>query len=330
MRGVPAAESSLMIPAVVAAVVTLIATVALKRLAPRIGLGADGQVPRVGGLVIALGLTAVAAVFPEARSGAVLIPSAVALLLGLHDDVTDSSPLLRLLGLVAIAGLAWGLGARVDSIVLPGLEAPIALGLASAPLTVAAIVAVVVGFDFIDGLDGLASSLGLLAAIGLALLGAPALLTVAVVATLGTFVFGANRPPASAWLGNAGSNGLGMLLATLAASLPGPLPVVPALLLFAVPLLDATLTIVRRVRGGADLLQGELGHLHHRLVALWGAPAPALAELLGVATLCTASGLLLVGSPERWLQALVGGLGGVGMLLWRTGWLSRPGGPGTP
>ena len=330
MRGVPTADSNLMIPAVVAAVVTLIATVALKRLAPKLGLETDGQVPRIGGLAIALGMAAVAAAFPEARLGAVLVPSAAALLLGLHDDLTDSAPLMRLLALVAIAGLAWALGARVEAIALPGLENPIALGVASAPITVTAIVAVVVGFDFIDGLDGLASSLGLLAAISLALLGAPALLTVAVVAALGTFVFGANRPPASAWLGNAGSNGLGMLLATLAASLPGPLPLVPALLLFAVPLLDASLTIVRRVRGGTSLLQGELGHLHHRLVALWGAPAPALAELLGVATLCTASGLMLVDSPERWLQALAGGIAGVGILLWRTRWLSRPGGPGTP
>lgn len=334
MRGVTLTDSSLLIAAAVAAAVTLMATLALRAAAPRIGLRADGEMPRVGGLAIAVGLVVVAAAFPEARSVPVLIPASAALLLGLHDDLTDSPPAFRLIALVAIASLAWWLGARVESVLLPGVADPIALGAASAPVTVAAIVAIVVGFDFIDGLDGLASSLGLLAALSLALLGAPTLLAVAVVAALATFTFGANRPPASAWLGDSGSNGLGMLLATLAASLPGPLPLVPVLLIFAIPLLDAALTVVRRARGGAGLLGGELGHLHHRLAALWDAPALALAELLGVATLCTASGLLLASAPERWLQALLGAACALGILLWRTGWLGRPvsppGGPEAP
>ena len=106
------------------------------------------------------------------------------------------------------------------------------------------------------------------------------------------------------------------------------------LLIFAIPLLDAALTVVRRARGGAGLLGGELGHLHHRLVAVWGAPTPALAELLGVATLCTAGALLLHTTPDRWLQALLGAVGGLAILLWRTGWLGGPvspaGGPGAP
>ena len=320
-------DASLSTAATVAGLGTLALSVACARLAPRWGLIRDGEQPRVGGLAVAGALALVVALVPDARVPEVLVPAGLALLLGLHDDLTDSPAWLRLLLLTGIAGVAWALGARIDAVTLGG--DPIALVALSAPVTVGLLLVIVVGFDFIDGLDGLASSLGLLAAVGLVLLGAPMVLTVGLILALAAFVFGANRPPASAWLGDAGSNGLGMLLGALAISIPGPLPIVPVLLVFAIPILDAGLTVVRRLRSGGGLLDGELGHLHHRLVQLWGSPVPALVELLGVATLCTASALLFR-TDGRARQALVGAGFGLVLLLWRTGWISAGrGGPGT-
>lgn len=328
MSPVPAPAPSLTVVAAVAAVVALVATAALLRLAPRLRLVRTDEQPRIGGLAIAVALAVVALIAPEARDAAVLLPALAGLALGLHDDLTDSPALLRLLALVGIASGAWFLGARVETVVFAGGD-PIALGAFSAPVSVLWILVVVVGFDFIDGLDGLAASLGLLAAVALLLLGVSASLGIAVIAALATFLLAANRPPARAWLGDAGSNGLGVLVATLALSAPGPATAPTLLLIFAVPILDAGLTVIRRLRGDGGLLQGELGHLHHRLERLWGSPAMAVAELVGVATLCTTSGLLLALAPDRRGQALIGAVIAIGLLLWRTGWLSRPGGPGT-
>ena len=322
-----APDPLLLTVAAVAGIASVLATMVLTRAAPRLGLQRQDEHPRVGGLAIAAALAIVAVAIPEVRAPVVLLPAAAALLLGLHDDLSDSPAAVRLLALIGIAAATWAAGARIDAVLLPGLSTPVALGGWSAPVTVATTVVIVVGFDFIDGLDGLASSLGLLATVGLALLGAPPALCVAVVAALAVFVFGANRPPASSWLGDAGSNALGMLLATLAVTLPGPLPALPVALLFAVPVLDSVLTVARRVRSSEGLLAGELGHLHHRLLRLWGDPAHALAELLGVAALCTAAGLLAT-DPDRQGQAIFGALMALGLLLWRTGWISR-GGPGT-
>ncbi|MEE2829002.1 MAG: MraY family glycosyltransferase [Myxococcota bacterium] len=221
-------------------------------------------------------------------------------LLGLHDDFTDSSPRLRLAVLALLATAAAALGLRAESIALPGLG-PVALGFAAIPLSALWILGTTVAFNFIDGLDGLALGLGFLTVGGLLLLAGTGVWAVPLAALLGAQlgVLCLNRPAASLYLGDNGSNLLGFVIGTLLiAGLQegGSFPALAALLLIALPVTDAGMTMLRRARSGDSLFQSDLGHLHHRLLGAGQSRWTALLLLLGTGGLFAGLAVLLGGS----------------------------------
>lgn len=292
---------------------------------------AEGK-PRIGGLAILLGLLVAWVVDPAA--GRILVPVAAAGLVGLHDDLTHSSPVARLLVLGGICVLAAALAG-------PLLFTPDPLLLVLLPLP---LLCVVVGFDFIDGLDGLAPGLALVALLPAALI-APSPLGVAAVAAVAVYLATSNRPPARTLLGDAGSNALGLLvpllvldmgedgaldLLALSSRAPGE-PAAPSPLLLpalvAVPLLDLATTVIRRLRAG-NLTASERGHMHHKLLALHGRQDLAVLELLGVATICAGAAVVGYLMPDRTVDAAVGCGIALGILLFRTR-ATRPAPPGS-
>ena len=284
----------------------------------------------VGGLLVAIGLSN-----GPTRSqldgtlpllGLLLAPY----LLGLHDDRTDSSPRMRIVLLLAFACLAWAVGFRIDTISLPGTD-PLALKHLSLPATALWIAGMTVAFDFIDGMDGLAGGLGLMAFAALAAMSGPGpglWMSAAMAGALAGFLL-YNRPAARIVLGNSGSNLLGFALglATIlcCTSPSGSFSVLPAILVAMVPILDASLTLLRRRLLGEGLFRSDLGHLHHRLLRRGFEVRQALFVLLGAAalsgfgaSLIAASSRVLAHSPEgssplRGGQTLV--LSGAGLLL---------------
>ena len=229
--------------------------------------------PRVGGLAIAAALLPIALVTGD---GALLAPVLLATLLGAHDDATDSPAVLRLLALAAIAVLA--------AVLVPG---PLPW-----PAAAALVLCTVVGFDFIDGLDGLACGLALLGLAPLAAFGSP--FAAAAAGAVGAYLLASNRPPARSLLGDAGSNGLGVALGVALlsaardhASTPPVLLLSALAALAAVPLLDLLTTVLRRARSGA-LFASETEHLHHRLARRGG--KAALVELALAAAVCAGAG----------------------------------------
>ena len=284
----------------VAALVAGVATPLVARLARRAGaIDVPRQAkdihtrptPRWGGLAMALGFFAAAALVYAAhrlswapppfdsndwrRLQGVLLGILLALLFGLWDDVRELSPWPQLavqvlLSLVAIAHIVW-----IE--VFPNLLAPNINDLIVFPawltigLTVVWIVGMMNTVNMLDGLDGLAVGVALIAALLFAWhaysLGQTtiALFSLALAgACLGFLPW--NFHPAKIFMGTAGSAMLGFALATFA--ILAPAKVATALLVLGLPILDVAWLILYRVRQGRSPFQGGRDHLHQRLYDL--------------------------------------------------------------
>lgn len=272
-------------------------------LVDRAAVDSSGRpISRAGGTALLLAWCV--ALIAAGQLGGELLPllstACLAWLIGLHDDFTDSSPRLRVLLLTGLAVGAAAAGLRCETVALPG-GAVFSLGFWSIPLSALWILGATVAFDFIDGLDGLALSLGALAAACFVFAGAtgPFALAALTLAAAQIGLLAWNRPPAAFYLGDNGSNLLGFALGGLSiVSLGGGsgFPLVTGLLLFAVPILDAGSTVLRRARSGGDLFASDLNHVHHRLLARRGGVLPALAQLTaaGIAAAAVGLGLILL------------------------------------
>jgi len=273
---------------------------------------ADGRpMTRAGGLAMTAGWALALLWVGGADAWPVVGMAGVAVAVGLHDDLTKSSPRWRLAVLAALALNATSFGFRVDVVALPG-GGTLALGALAVPLSMLWILGANVAFDFIDGLDGLAAGLAAIACVGLLLAGAGGVAALAAAAMAGACAafLAFNRPPASAYMGDNGSNLLGFVVGCVTlAGLRDPVgafPVTAGLLLIAVPVLDGAFAVARRATAGPDLFASDRQHLHHRLLR-GRSPGQALFVLLAAAALCAlgavrgGGGLLLGAVGLVWL-----------------------------
>lgn len=272
-------------------------------------------IPRLGGIAVVLAMLTPIAALPlhdndiaRALFADVTLVWAFALgavgivALGLYDDLRGADAKLKFAVQFVVAIGLWFAGFRIDAI---GGSMGFALdvGLLSLPITVLWIVGVVNAVNLIDGLDGLASGIALIAAtalLGVALMDGQVLLALLMASVAGAlvgFLF-FNFNPARIFLGDSGSLFLGYVLAV--ASLwthhkAATATVVTALPLFviAVPLLDTTLCIIRRVSRGQSPFSPDREHLHHRLMALGLSHRGSVLTLYAVAAIFALAGLSL-------------------------------------
>ncbi|NUT94287.1 MAG: undecaprenyl/decaprenyl-phosphate alpha-N-acetylglucosaminyl 1-phosphate transferase [Saccharothrix sp.] len=309
--------------ALTSAVVTFLLVGLVRKLAFRIGAVAYPRqrdvhvkpMPRMGGLAMyggVLGGMLLAHQLPVLRAAfdfsddpwAVIVGGGVIVLVGVLDDRFELDSLTKLAGQVTSAGILvlfglqwllfwvpWGDdGAGTGSLLVLDQNQ-------GALLTVLLAVTMVNAMNFVDGLDGLAAGIGLIAAaatctfsIGvLARNGGdvgsypPALIA----ATLAGACLGFlphNFNPARIFMGDSGSMLIGLMLAAATTSASGkmnysstvvtkdllgllsPLVVVAAVLF--VPLLDLLMAVVRRTRRGESPFSADKMHLHHRLLEI--------------------------------------------------------------
>lgn len=264
-------------------------------------------VPRTGGLGILLG---VALAFTLIDPGGLWLALTLALGLALLSFLDDRHPVpvaVRLLGhALAAAGLLWFWPADPGG---PGGD--LGAGPAAALRATLALLAVVWMtnlFNFMDGADGLA---GGMAVAGFSVYGAAAALAgeaslaaaaFAVAAAAGAFlVF--NFHPARIFMGDAGSVPLGFLAAAFglygwrAGLWPAWFPAV----VFLPFVLDATVTLARRLLRGERIWQAHCGHYFQRLIRMgWGHRRLALSEyVLMAVTGLVALAMLRAGTPAR-------------------------------
>ncbi len=254
-------------------------------------------IPKLGGLAVALAFSASALTVlllagrPEAAGLAVgvLVPSLGAACVGYVDDLRHLRPTLRLALQAALGALAWLLGTRIE---LTGIVA------VDLPLTILWFMVVVNGINLLDNSDGLAGATVLLSALGASLIAV--MFGQELVSLLGFALVGVcvgylwhNWHPARVYMGDSGAYFLGFLLASLVIRLR-PETVTPAtgvviaLLLVALPLLDTTYVVVKRLRAGIHPFTAGRDHLAHVLQEQ-GRSVPvsvlALQGILGVTTL---------------------------------------------
>ena len=279
----------------VAALVALLVTPLAARLAHRVGAVDapserglhDRPMPYLGGLSILAGVLLAGAIFIPlaADTRGILAGAAAIAVIGAVDDAIDLHAGLKLIGQTAAAVIPVASGVTVEDISIP-LVGIVDLGGAGAVLTVVGIVAVMNVVNFTDGVDGLAAGVCTIAAATLAVI-ALSLADAAVNPTsegaedrfaagvLAAATAGAaigflrhNFHPASIFMGDSGSNLLGLLLASVA--IQGVLKTAAVVALFfplvilAVPALDATFVVVKRIKYRRPVYSADRWHFHHR------------------------------------------------------------------
>ncbi|HZT97005.1 MAG TPA: MraY family glycosyltransferase [Chloroflexota bacterium] len=284
-------------PALVAAGVCAALTPGAIRAATRLGI-VDRPVgqkihkrvtPLLGGVAVYVAF-AVACVLFLPLGGPVfgiLLGGLVAVVVGVLDDRFSLPPLLHLAGqtLAAVVTVVTGLGV-VRYISIPWASAnfrgswhvPLLLGVV---FSLFWIVGMMNTINFLDGLDGLSTGVGIVSAVLLAFWAAheqnfiahpsasfhhadlilPVVLAAALVAFLPY-----NWNPAKIFIGDSGAMFVGLALAAL--SIMGPAKIGTALVVLCIPVLDVAWAIVRRQLHGRSFLSGDKQHVYHRMLEL--------------------------------------------------------------
>lgn len=232
--------------------------------------------PRIGGLAIFVAFVLATMVFCDHSPHlyAIWAGGAMLVALGILDDIFRLSALLKLfvqLGASAIAVILCNV--RIEYITLFGHT--IDFGIWAIPITILWITGLTNAINLIDGLDGLAcgvSAITALSMFGVTLISGDvgsALLTAILVASCVGFL-PYNMNPARIFMGDTGALFLGYALSIISVQglfkLHTMLSFLVPFSIFALPLLDTSTAIFRRVATGHSPFAPDRGHLHHRLV----------------------------------------------------------------
>jgi UDP-GlcNAc:undecaprenyl-phosphate GlcNAc-1-phosphate transferase len=253
-------------------------------------------------------------------------------LLGMADDRYELDAITKLAGQAMAAGILLLYGIQALWLPINGVTTlPPSIGQL---VTVLAVLVTINAVNFIDGLDGLAAGVVaisgvaffafayLLAVIyGFSRAGAPSLITAVTIGICLGFL-PHNTNPARIFMGDSGSMFLGLLLASSAITLTGQVDpnaitaeslgpaLLPLLLPFAVlaiPLIDLSLAIIRRIRAGKSPFSSDKEHLHHRIMRA-GNTQIRTAAILYLWTATIAFPVTVSAFAPIWLSAIVAGL----------------------
>jgi len=278
-------------------------------------------IPRGGGLAVFFAFQAVlwitvfltespiSPAFSYTFQTAFLVGSSVLLLIGFIDDKWGMRAIIKLLGQILVASFLFIMGVRIGGILV---EFPLWLDYI---VTVLWIVGAINAFNLIDGLDGLASGLAMIASAGIAgslFFAGQSASAIPYLALSGACLgfLRYNFHPATIFLGDTGSMFLGLCMAVLPLESGSRMELLPAivvpLLAMGVPLFDTVLAIWRRtVRAllqktavGQEIgkrirvMQPDKEHLHHRVLLKTMNQRNAAWILYGISALLVLVGLL--------------------------------------
>jgi UDP-GlcNAc:undecaprenyl-phosphate GlcNAc-1-phosphate transferase len=319
-----------------ALVIALALTPLVRRFAWRLRLldHADGErklhahpIPLGGGVVLYFALAAVTALACPwsglaAEGGSALLPLPVALMLsagmmcivGCCDDLKGLRVRWKLLGQVAATLPLVLSGHHLEQLEIGGYT--IQLGWWAIPLSIGWLITGANALNFVDGIDGLASTMGIAIACTTGLIAhhlghaEVALLSAVLAGGLSGFIF-YNWQPATIYLGDAGSMVVGLWLAALAVSGTREPEVgtrlVSLVALLSMPVADIGLAVIRRILSGHQFWLPDRAHIHHRLIEC-GLTIPKTVDLM--AGLCLLSGSAAFAASVHGRELLAwGGLG---------------------
>ncbi len=267
----------------VACLVALVLTPLAGRLARRIGAVdeprarglASKPTPTMGGLAIFAGIAVAMAVWlPDSdRYRAILGAATLIVVVGALDDVFDLPPAVKLIGQTAAATIpVVTVDVRVSSFTLPFVH-HVSLGDAGIPLTVLGLVIVINAVNFSDGVDGLAAGVCGIAGVAFSIIAFDlqkhnAGILAAIVAGAALGFLWHNFPPATIFMGDTGANLLGLMLGIVAiegaVKTQALLALLFPLVVLAVPFLDTTFVVLKRLKYRRPVYEADANHFHHR------------------------------------------------------------------
>jgi UDP-GlcNAc:undecaprenyl-phosphate GlcNAc-1-phosphate transferase len=261
----------------------------------------DGKVPRLGGIAMfwAFIITVTLATLIGSRSsqdapwGPVYLPVTLSLILvhatGLIDDFRDLRARYKLIVQALAAILVISMDFRFRSLPIGG--GIFELGWASYPITFLWIVGIMNAINMIDGLDGLAAGVSIIAAFAYGVIYTklgllyPAITAFALVGAILGFLF-YNFPKAKIFMGDSGSLFLGFSLALLPllhkSAYPAEAGILPGITVLIVPIFDVFAAMLRRMHRGQSVMEPDREHVHHKLMDLGFDPRQILALIYGV------------------------------------------------
>jgi UDP-GlcNAc:undecaprenyl-phosphate GlcNAc-1-phosphate transferase len=282
-------------------------------------------VPRVGGIGICIAYAIALLSTPEPQDWAgyeaslwsLLPAAAIIFATGLLDDFWNLRPMAKLGWQVLAAAVVYWQGLRIEAI--GHLELPLLL---SFPVTLFWLLLTTNALNLIDGLDGLCTGVGLVATLSLfaaAMLNGHmtlAYMTLPLAAALFGFLC-YNFNPATVFLGDSGSQLIGFLLGCYgmiwAQKTAAAFGLMVPLLALSVPLLDVSLSILRRYLTNRPIFGADRGHIHHRLLDQGLSVRQAVGVLYLGAILAAVAAVLFGAQPSRFrsFALLV-----LGLLVW--------------
>lgn len=270
-------------------------------------------IPRLGGIAIFLGsilsLVTIELLQPgffttQSHWYGIIIGSSLMFLLGVIDDLKTLSAKFKFIYQIGAALIAYYMGIKILVLSNPMGGMLILPDWLSMFMTVFWLVGITNTINLIDGLDGLAAGVSMIAGITLSIiaiqtnqyLGAVIILTL-VGSTIGFLRYNFN--PAKIFMGDSGSLFLGFTLASISITgvlkLAATVTILLPLLILGVPIFDTTFAIVRRALSGKPIFQPDKGHLHHRLLGIGLSQRRVVIVIYGISSLLAGISLYLIG-----------------------------------
>jgi UDP-GlcNAc:undecaprenyl-phosphate GlcNAc-1-phosphate transferase len=276
----------------------------------------NAPLPRLGGIAVFVSFLVSIAVailfsrhFPSLSFGfsrrtllSILVPGCLVFLLGVYDDIRGVGPYVKF-SVQAIAGaMLFAGGLRIDGL-------PVLFGhhqfswLVGLPLTILWVLAITNAFNLIDGLDGLAAGSALFSTLVVFVV---ALLSHSLLVSLMTLVLAGailgflrfNFNPATIFLGDCGSLFIGFMLSALALHGAQKSPTIIAVAIpvvsFGLPILETTLSVIRRFISGRPVFTADREHIHHKLLQLGFSHRQVVITLYAVSALFALLSLFLL------------------------------------
>lgn len=232
--------------------------------------------PLAGGITLASVMVLIFVFYGEhfSREGwTILAATLIVFLFGLLDDIRGMGVRGKVLGQSLAAILLISLGIKV-SLIGPGLGE--FAGAGNILISYIWLLVITNSFNLVDGIDGLAISLGIVSSLFLLIGSIIAQQTqvvnlVSIILGIFLLLLFYNLSPAKLFLGDSGAQSAGFFLAALAIlynpfSPPQGSSWFVPITFFAVPIFDVGLVFFSRVRRGLPFYESDLNHTHHRLV----------------------------------------------------------------
>ena len=311
-----------------------------------------GATPRLGGLGLAFGVALAIILFVQGgyldgwpglaewwpRQGSVLLAASIVLAIGVVDDTRNMGPRAKLLGQAAAVIVLYAGGIRIQSLDLLGLTIDlgspsfaVSLFGQSVEVAVPCLLVTMLWFlgcmnvwNLIDGMDGLASGVGLLVSGTLTLVAVHnqnvgvAILAAALAGSLAGFLL-YNWHPACIFLGDSGSLLIGLLIGVIGVegSLKGPstISILFPILAMGLPITDTAMAIFRRWVRNLPFSSADRRHVHHLLIGLGLDPRQAALLLYCFSGFLCGVVLLGVALRSEFLALVLGLSGCLAFLL---------------